>query len=130
MKISLKSQLSKKEKKDLESVFNNDRSFLWEIDKNKRNLKASKAVCKILNIDEFDYPNLIDSWKSSVYPDDLPDFLKFIDELDNRNGKSFEVRVYDRKCRIIWLETFVNVVFDDYGESFKIRGNIYRYYCS
>ncbi|MFL2075848.1 bifunctional diguanylate cyclase/phosphodiesterase [Marinilactibacillus psychrotolerans] len=119
-----KSEIStiKKEKKDLESVFNNDRSFLWEIDKNKRNLKASKAVCKILNIDEFDYPNLIDSWKSSVYPDDLPDFLKFIDELDNRNGKSLEVRVYDGKCRIIWLETFVNVVFDDYGQVLKYVG--------
>ncbi|MFL2094510.1 sensor domain-containing protein [Marinilactibacillus psychrotolerans] len=124
-KLSEKKQelsIIKKEKKDFESVFNNEVSFLWEIDKNKKNLSASNVICKVLNLDEVNYPKLLNSWKESIHPEDLPEFLKFIEKLDNKKGKPFEFRVYDGNCNIVWLETFVNVVLDDSGEILKYVG--------
>ena len=97
-------------------------SFLWENDKNKKNFSASKVVCKVLNLDEDHYPDLLNSWKKSIHPEDLPEFLKFIEKLDNKKGKPFEFRVYDGNCNIVWLETFVNAVLDDSGEVLKYVG--------
>ncbi|MFL2060174.1 EAL domain-containing protein [Marinilactibacillus psychrotolerans] len=111
-----------KDKKDFEAVFNSEVSFLWEIDKNKKNFSASKVVCKVLNLDEDHYPDLLNSWKKSIHPEDLPEFLKFIEKLDNKKGKPFEFRVYDGNCNIVWLETFVNAVLDDSGEVLKYVG--------
>lgn len=111
-----------KDKKDFEAVFNSEVSFLWEIDKNKKNFSASKVVCKVLNLDEDHYPDLLNSWKKSIHPKDLPEFLKFIEKLDNKKGKPFEFRVYDGNCNIVWLETFVNAVLDDSGEVLKYVG--------
>ncbi|API89610.1 hypothetical protein BKP56_10225 [Marinilactibacillus sp. 15R] len=111
-----------KDKKDFEAVFNSEVSFLWEIDKNKKNFSASKVVCKVLNLDEDHYPDLLNSWKKSIHPEDLPEFLKFIEKLDNKKGKPFEFRVYDGNGNIVWLETFVNAVLDDSGEVLKYVG--------
>ncbi len=111
-----------KDKKDFEAVFNSEVSFLWEIDKNKKNFSVSKVVCKVLNLDEDHYPDLLNSWKKNIHPEDLPEFLKFIEKLDNKKGKPFEFRVYDGNCNIVWLETFVNAVLDDSGEVLKYVG--------
>lgn len=111
-----------KDKKDFEAVFNSEVSFLWEIDKNKKNFSASKVVCKVLNLDEDHYTDLLNSWKKSIHPEDLPELLKFIEKLDNKKGKPFEFRVYDGNCNIVWLETFVNAVLDDSGEVLKYVG--------
>lgn len=111
-----------KEKIDFEAVFNNDVSFVWEIDKNKKNLTASKVVCKVLNFDELHYPLFLSSWRNLVHPDDLPEFLTYIEGLDSRRGKPHEFRIYDGQGNIVWLETFVNVVLDDSGQVFKYVG--------
>lgn len=111
-----------KEKLDFESVFNNDVSFVWEIDKNKKNLTASKVICKVLNLDELLYPKFLKSWRDSVHPEDLPDFLNYIEQLDSRKRKSHEFRIYDGQGNIVWLETFVNVVLDNSGQVFKYVG--------
>ena len=111
-----------KEKDDFQSVFDTDTSFVWEMDKDKKNLSASKKICKVLNIEEEKYPALLSVWKESIFPEDLLLFLKFIDELENLKGKPQELRIVDGKGNIIWLEIFVNVVKDVKGQVVKFVG--------
>ncbi|MEC6747137.1 EAL domain-containing protein [Marinilactibacillus sp. XAAS-LB27] len=111
-----------KEKTDFEEVFNNDVAFVWEIDKNKQNLQASRIVCKVINFSETDYPRLLKTWKERIHKEDLPEFLNYISHLEEKKGKPHVFRIYNGEENIMWLETFVNVVYDDSGEIKKFIG--------
>lgn len=111
-----------KEKENFESVFDTDTSFVWEMDKDKKSLSASQGVCKVLKYDEKKYPSLLNLWKECIYPEDLPAFLEFVDELEYRKGKPQEFRILDGEGNVMWLETYVNVVNDLDGQILKFVG--------
>ncbi|WP_208560100.1 bifunctional diguanylate cyclase/phosphodiesterase [Marinilactibacillus kalidii] len=111
-----------KEKTDFQKVFNNDLAFVWEIDKNKQNLLASINVCTVLCLDKAAYPGLLENWKNSVHPEDLPKFINYIEQLEDKVGTPYAVRVYDGNKEVKWLETFVNIIYNEKGEIKKYIG--------
>ncbi|WP_187254652.1 putative bifunctional diguanylate cyclase/phosphodiesterase [Alkalicoccus halolimnae] len=113
------------QQKELESLFNNNYSFLWVIDEMDKKLVVSRGIEEIAGYTSKEFEGNFELWMSRTYPEDQEKVHNHYRRLLAGSPSKCEWRFFRKDGEIRWLEVFGNPIFSESGTLIKLNGVAY-----
>lgn len=112
-------------KRELFSIFDNQKAFIWSADIIKQKETVSKGIEEMFGYSQKEFEDNFGLWLSCTYPDDKDLVNQYYKELLLGKPSQCKCRIISSDGRIKWIESYGNPISSDAGETVKITGVAY-----
>lgn len=111
-----------RDKKKYETAFDNDFTFMWQLDETNEEITVTQGISSILGEEIDELTQSYERWKKRLCPGEFDEVMAYLNSLRQGESAHFELRMKDKQDHAKWIEVYGNPLYDEAGQIEKLIG--------